>query len=236
MSKPIQVGSIPVSVIRAPQRKTIALTVERDGTLSVRAPSETSLESLEKLLKRKELWIHSALAKHQASRGTNGQKSFVTGEGLFYLGRHYRLRVVSSKNLPQKAAHLRLHHSRFLLTACAAAAARKHFVRWYSDAGGRWLSKHLPRLQARVGVSPKSTAVRDLGFRWGSCSEEGRLNFHWRTFMLPSRLIEYLVLHELCHIIVHNHSRNFWKEVRRVVPDYRSKEAWLSTNAANYNL
>jgi hypothetical protein len=235
MREPIQLGDISVSVVRAPQRKTIALTVERDGTLSVRAPSETSVESLKKLLKKKELWIHSALAKRQTSCGANAQKLFVTGEGFLYLGRHYRLRVVSSQSLPPKAALLRLHQSRFFLAAHAAADARKHFVRWYSDAGSRWLEKHISRLQNRVGVSAKSTAVRDLGYRWGSCTEEGRLNFHWRTFMLPPSIIEYLVLHELCHLIVHNHSKEFWKEVSRVAPDYQKKEAWLMNIAINYN-
>jgi hypothetical protein len=234
MSEMLQIGGIHVSVIRTPKRRTIGLTIERDGTISARAPSNLSLNSLLSLLKKKELWMHASLARRNRSNIEGCEKSFVTGEGFFYLGRHYRLRVLASSNDLLSAAPLRLLRSRFLLSAKAVPAARDCFVKWYSSAGIRWLTKNLPRLQNRVGVSPKSVLVRDLGFRWGSCSPEGRLNFHWRTFMLPSRAIEYLVLHELCHLIVHNHSKDFWNEVGRVAPDFLIKEAWLNANAAHY--
>lgn len=236
MSEVIQVGGIPVLIIRAPQRKTIGLTVERDGTISARAPTNLSADSLHTLLKKRELWMHASLAKRNGGNYESGEKSFVTGEGFCYLGRHYRLRVVSADGSDPLRPPLRLLQSRFVLISTATPKAKAHFVQWYTCAGKRWLTKNLHRLQNRVGVSPSSASVRDLGFRWGSCSKQGRLNFHWRTFMLPARSIEYLVLHELCHLLVHNHSPAFWREVGRVFQHYETQERWLASQGIQFSL
>lgn len=236
MNESIKVGEIQVSVVRAPGRKTLGLTVERDGSVTARAPSQLNSDSIAQLLKKRELWLHSKLAQRNLAGRGNGAKTFVTGEGFFYLGRHYRLRVLPQDNRPTKAAPLRLFQSRLLLSADAVPNARDHFIRWYVDAGKRWLEKHLAGIESRVGVSSTAHSVRDLGFRWASCSKSGQLNFHWRTFMLPARVVDYLVTHELCHLLFHDHSQKFWNEVSRVSPNYLTTEAWLKANAERYRI
>jgi predicted metal-dependent hydrolase len=76
----------------------------------------------------------------------------------------------------------------------------------------------------------------DLGYRWASCSKHGRLNFHWRAILLPPELVEYLVLHELCHLIEHNHTPRFWSLVSRADRDCEQKERWRRENGGRFNL
>jgi predicted metal-dependent hydrolase len=78
--------------------------------------------------------------------------------------------------------------------------------------------------------------VRELGYRWGSCGYKGDLYFHWQVAMLPRTMIEYLVVHELVHLIEPNHSNQFWDRVQRIVPDYIERKRWLAENGASYNL
>jgi predicted metal-dependent hydrolase len=86
----------------------------------------------------------------------------------------------------------------------------------------------------RIGVKPSAVSVLDLGYRWGSCSSNGKLNFHWRTVCLPSRIIEYVAVHELVHLHEANHGEAFWQRVRRAMPDYEERGKWLAEEGSGY--
>ncbi len=101
-------------------------------------------------------------------------------------------------------------------------------VRWYSERGQPWLQKRVERFQRRVGVAPNAVTVQDLGYRWGSCGKRGRLFFHWRTILLPPPVIEYVVVHELVHLLEAHHTPAFWARVERVMPDFAGRKQWLA--------
>ncbi|WP_414897536.1 M48 family metallopeptidase [Rhodovulum sp. YEN HP10] len=105
----------------------------------------------------------------------------------------------------------------------ACAAERGAFMAPFG-----YLNETVQRWKRIVGAEPgRFVQVMDLGYRWGSCSADGTLNFHWRVMQLPPRIIEYVVVHELVHIKVPNHSEKFWKMLGSVMPDYESRKAWL---------
>jgi len=85
-----------------------------------------------------------------------------------------------------------------------------------------------------LGKQPIGLEIRDLGFRWGSCGKSGSLNFHWATILLPPSIVEYVVVHELVHLIEPNHTPEFWTRLERVMPDYESRKKWLAENGAGY--
>jgi predicted metal-dependent hydrolase len=237
MSEVLTIGSVEVLLRRSDRRRTVGLTLERDGSIVATAPTDLPTGDVSTILRSREVWIHSALSRRGAIKAAAPKKEYVSGEGFHYLGRTYRLRVIrGSATDGQQLPELRLFQGRFYLHADHVPHGREWFIRWYTERMNDWLAEKMPHLQRRVGVEVNGTAVMDLGFRWGSCSHAGRLNFHWRVVLLPPPMISYLTLHELCHLVEHNHTEKFWALVRRVDHDFDKKEAWLRENGAGYSL
>ena len=90
--------------------------------------------------------------------------------------------------------------------------------------------------QDRMGVQPKAVRIIELKNRWASCSPGGNLNFHWKCMMAPPTVLDYIVVHELAHLIHPNHTKAFWNEVDKVMPDYRERKEWLRVNGAGMDL
>lgn len=236
MSERLSISSIEVQVRRSDRRQTIGLTVERDGSVVAAAPSSLALGEIERQLRSRELWLHSALTRRATLTPPTASKDYVSGEGFHYLGRAYRLCVLRTVAESDPGPELRFAQGKFQLRADCSHRGHECFVRWYSERAESWLADRMPRLQRRVGVDVRRVAVMDLGYRWASCSDTGRLNFHWRTILLPPEIIEYLVLHELCHLLEHNHTERFWSLVRRADRDFERKERWLKENGSRFDL
>ena len=90
--------------------------------------------------------------------------------------------------------------------------------------------------QAKMGVQPKAVRIIELKNRWASCSAKGNLNFHWKCMMAPPTVLDYIVAHELTHMIHPNHTEVFWNEMDKVMPDYRERKEWLRVNGAGMGL
>jgi predicted metal-dependent hydrolase len=234
MINEVSIGGIPVSIRRSEKRRNLGLIVERDGRVTASVPSAAKDSEILRLLQSRELWIHQALAKHGSRFPDQSTKNYVSGEGFHYLGRSYRLFIVKPSDSGNATPPLGFHQSRFFLRHDAKAGARDHFIKWYTEIGQRWLTDRLPPLARRVGVEVSGIRVKDLGFRWASCSKNGWLNFHWKTLQLPPAIITYLILHELCHLVEHNHSPSFWQRLRSVSPDHRKSERWLHENGSKF--
>jgi predicted metal-dependent hydrolase len=229
----ITFGDLSFELRHSAKRRTIGITVERDGQLILASPPEVPMETLEKVVRDKRLWIYSKLLKKESLNPPTAVKEYVSGEGFYYLGRNYRLKLVDGVN---RQPPLRLYQSRFELQRDAQARGREEFIRWYCDRLRPILDTQIVALVNRVGISPRSVQVRELGYRWGSCGHKGDLYFHWRVAMLPRTLIEYVVVHELMHLIEPHHTNPFWDRVERVVSDWCDRKQWLAQNGASYNL
>ena len=229
MSSTLTIDDLQFTLVRSAKRKTVGVTVERDGSLVLSAPADCPVERVEEIAREKQLWVYTKLAEKRLLFRPPPQKEYVSGETFHYLGRSYRLKLVAPS---EQSAPLRLIHGRFLLRQDAIPEARRHFVRWYAEHGQPWLSRRVELFASRIGVTPASVEVRDLGYRWGSCSASGGLNFHWRSVLLPPRIIEYVVAHELVHLLTPNHSAEFWMRLERAMPDYAARKEWLAEEGA----
>lgn len=216
-----EIDDLVFSVRRSERRKTVGITIERDGSLVLSAPSNLAQDELERIAATRRGWIYTKLAeREQFGPGPLG-KEFVAGESFPYLGRRYRLFWADEGDPP-----LRLAGDRFLLRKRDQGRAEELFRRFYIERGVEWLPRRITRLADRIGVAPVEPTVRDLGYRWGSCNAT-RLNFHWRTMQLSPRIIEYVIAHELVHLIEPHHEPAFWQRLERSMPDYRSRKDWL---------
>lgn len=181
-----------------------------------------------KLIEDKADWVREKLALHQQAQPSTS-KEFVSGEAFAYLGRNYRLKV----NTGEYAA-IKLLNGRLVATFPTGNTypymLRNALLSWYERMAKQKLTEKSKRYAAQTGVEPKSINIKDFKSRWGSCSSEGNIDFHWKIMMAPNRVVDYVVVHELCHLLEHNHSPKFWKHVERILPDYTKQKEWLKAN------
>jgi predicted metal-dependent hydrolase len=218
------------SIIRS-KRKTFSLEVSNDARLTVRAPYRATLDEIKNLINRKRCWILKTKQRVIEREQNNRPKMFREGEKFLFLGRTYPLYI-----LPGGRRSLVFRDNRFILSDQKTGGAKELFVEWY-------------RRQARITIEQKAQAyAQENGFqflkvritgaqkRWGSCNRTGNLNFSWRLVLAPEEIIDYVILHELSHLRHQNHSREFWKTVASLCPEYKKCRKWLKENGHRLSL
>ena len=220
------VGELCFELRRSARRRTLEITVDRGGELILSAPIGAREARLRDFVCRKRMWVYRQLARKEALMRPIPHKGFVDGEGFLYLGRSYRLRLVAGS--AKAAAPVRLERGRLLMPRPLAANGRTHLRRWYAERATPWLSKRVGDYADRMEVVPAGVHVQDLGYRWGSCGKGGRLYFHWKTILLPARIAEYVVVHEMAHLHEPHHTPAFWRRVARAMPDHEMRKTWLA--------
>lgn len=225
----LTLGDLRFEVRRSARRRTLELTVERDGSLVLSAPGDVPVARLERFAKQKRFWVYQKLAAKEALPPARPARQFVTGEGFPYLGRSHRLQLVARLEVPVKLAD-----GRFKMLRSEAARGRAALVRWYAAHAQPWLAERVQRHAGRVRVEPGSVSVQDLGFRWGSCGKGRQLHFHWQAILLPPRIIDYIVVHELAHLREPHHTPAFWRIVERAMPDWEQRRRWLAEHGGEF--
>jgi predicted metal-dependent hydrolase len=233
MTEMLSLEGLEFALTRSRRRRTIGIAIERDSELSITAPEETPVPDIETVVRKKLFWIFAKLAEKALLLQPALAKEYVSGEGFHYLGRSYRLLFTAEADVNGEA-RVRLVGGRFVLPRKAQPRAAELFNAWYAEHALLWLRRRVDLLAAQVGQRPKDIRVRDLANRWGSCSDEGVVNFHWRVIRLPPSLIEYVAAHELIHLLEPRHDAAFWTRLERVLPDYRQRKRALATTGSQY--
>ena len=218
----------------------MGISIERDGMIMVAAPHQARLYDIEKFVSEKRIWIYQKLAQKKTLNRERPKREFVNGQGFLYLGRSYRLKIIDGIEItsgrPLKTAPLRLWHGYFELVETEKANARNHFISWYRKQIKKQLIERIPRYDKRIGVTVKDIRISDLGHRWASCGRNGAINFNWRSVMAPVWVFDYILVHELVHLIERGHTDRFWNLISRVIPDYEEHVRWLNENGADLDL
>lgn len=212
-------------IIRS-KRKTLAIIVEADGKVTVRAPLKLSRERIEELVAQKSGWVQKrrqSLIKNSVRRETH---SYAAGELFEYLGNVYPLEIVD-----RLSPRLALENDRFRLSRSSLPAAPRVFEAWYRQAAHQHIVARIQVLSKQYGYSVESIRITAAKTRWGSCGANANLNFTWRLIMAPAAAVDYVIVHELVHLEIRNHSRQFWEKVRQYCPDYVQQRLWLKENA-----
>lgn len=221
---------VTVNEIIRTKRKTIALIVERDGRLIVRAPLRAKEESIRDFLKQKEKWVLRKQAEVKSFYPPFVPKEYVNGEGFRFLGQIYKLQIIEDK---QPKLYL---NGNFRLAQSALPRAEAVFEKWYRKQAHEVLTGRVHWYAAKHGFQYKQVKITSARTRWGSCNSARTLSFSWRLVMAPMPVIDYVVIHELVHLQVRNHSKKFWSRVGVIMPDYEQKIEWLEKNGHLLNL
>jgi predicted metal-dependent hydrolase len=168
-------------------------------------------------------------------REAESTKEFVSGEKFLLRGRRYRLKVLRSEDVTE--ASLIMKNGRFIATVpknLPESAYRKHlrplFVDYYQYRARQVINERIQHYLKYFDEQPSAIVVKDYKSKWGSCSGDNKLSFNWRIVMAKTSVIDYLVVHELCHMEHKNHSKEYWKAVQVILPDYEEKKKWLRVN------
>lgn len=231
-----RVRDIEYHLLPGSQRGTTDIVIERDGKIVVRPPAGFTPEQVDALVESKRIWIYRNLAEWKDLNTAAVAREWVNGETFLYLGGAYRLVLVNGQDKALLLKDGRFCLSRELIEQGGTDMARKAFEQFYTDKGQQRFAEHVAFYAPRVGVSVAGIKVKDMGYRWASCGKHGVLNFHWKCMMAPPRIIDYIVVHELCHFHHRNHSDAFWNEVDKVLPDWRERKEWLRKRGASLDI
>jgi hypothetical protein len=226
---------ISYEVVRS-RRSTADIVVERNGKIVVRAPAALPDERIEDIIEAKRYWIYKTLAEWRDLNATRVLREFRNGEGFLYLGRSYRLLLVATQEQPVDLKDGRFCLRRDVVDRGDVEAAQAAFRDYYVLRGQQRIAQRVNYYSPKAGVQPKGLDVRDLGYRWASCSARGKIAFHWKCMMAPPKIIDYIVVHELCHMHRGDHTAAFWNEVDKILPDYEERKEWLRKNGAGLDL
>lgn len=218
----VKVGDLDVQVRVSERRRHVRLTVERDAAVTALVPPGVDHAELVKIVKSRRRWLYGKLAERRELGEARPEREYVSGEGFPYLGRSHRLLIVDAAPSPVRLMHGRLELRRNALDDPAGA-----LITWYTRRGRAWLPGRLRPWAERMQAPHAELKVLPLGYRWGSCSRDGRLNIHWATMQLTPDLIDYVLAHEVAHLHEHDHGDRFWRRVERAMPDYPARRARL---------
>ena len=212
---------------RTARRKTVAISVGFDG-VRVLAPSDLDESRVIEIVRKKGPWVLRKQAGYRELGGVSIEREFVSGETYHYVGRAYRLRVIPDAEA--KLTRISARGSTLLapvppdmpsiITRSAVRSALRH---WYCDKAKKHFPERARMMAEALGVSRPTVSVVDQSKRWGSCDARGRIRLNWRLVMAPMPLIDYVIAHEACHILEHNHSLRFWRSLQTIMPDYEER-------------
>lgn len=204
-------------IIRS-RRRTISLVITKEPALVIRAPFRISEDYIRELVNRKMGWIQKKL--EEINKRPNVVKQYINGERFLFLGEEYclqytgnlkNIRILDKLYIPEKYTK----------------TARKKLIEWYKIQAKKVVIERTKILAEKFEFQPSSIRISGAMRRWGSCNSKRRLNFSWRLIMTPSEVIDYVIVHELVHLVHLNHSKAFWVKVKAILPDYKNHVKWL---------
>ncbi len=206
------------------KRKTLGLCVERDKSIVVYAPTGTEEEVIDDFVNRKRLWLFEKLHYSPKFTETPPATPFVSGKAIPYLGRNYKLEI-----LEEAFEGVRFNH-KFHIARVNLADAPKLIESWYKVKAQEKIIPAAERYARQLGVSYDTISISDLKYSWGTCSPKNKLNFNWKLIKAPTFVLNYVVIHELAHLLELNHTDDFWNIVKVQMPNYLEAKEWLREN------
>ncbi len=199
------------------RRRSVGLTITDTGDLVVHAPRGLSREAIHRVLAKNRAWVEGKQAKCREALEQ------VQAGRVYYLGVAYRVQV-----LPRSPAGLQWVGDVVRLEVeNSAADPWPQLLDWYQREAAALLAQRVHYFAARLGLTPPRLELRHWRRRWGECHVGGHLRFNWRLILLPPDIVDYVVVHELAHLLVPGHSPAFWRQVGKCLPDYAARRRWL---------
>ncbi len=240
MSETIAFDTFEVSVVRSKRRKTAVIKVDLEG-VSVRVPQSLATQRIQELILEKMPWVEKKLEEAEQKRTDLANQAEVRatlgqGSEILVQGKRLALLLLDKARMSVEVQGERLEVSGPSDVLNDPEELRALIEQWLYSRAVDELSYCVNVFKQKVGVSPKELQIKNYRARWGSCKPDGSIQLNWRLIHAPMHIMDYVVVHELCHLREMNHSKQFWSEVERIDPLYRMKRQWLKDNGYRLTL
>ncbi|PLS05637.1 M48 family metallopeptidase [Neobacillus cucumis] len=214
--------------IKYKNRTSLGMTIDSYGNLEIQAPKGTSDERVLQLLEEKWDLIQEKIKEMKDRQHGPQKKVYEPGEGFLYLGTTYPIQITENKNMEQDYVVFEEAKLQIYVRHLEDEKVRQALKRFYYQQCKALVEKSISSFQRHFKTKPRSIRITDSKTTWGTCDSRQQLTFNWRLAMAPHEVVDYVVVHEMCHMVHLNHDRSFWRLVGKIMPDYKEKENWLA--------
>lgn len=223
--------NIPINFeIEYKKRKTFAIEIVPPNKIKVKSPRGISKSKIEELVHSKANWIIKKLEEFKDIEHMQIERRFVDGEIFMYLGKEYILKITQDKNLKKAEVSICNEFIHVKTPKIEIEIIKKIMIEWYKIECDKKIRERIEVYGQKLGEMPRIIKVKEQKRRWGTCTSRRDVLFNWKCIMAPIDVIDYIVVHELCHLVHMNHSANFWSLVKSNFPHYEEKKQWLRKN------
>lgn len=213
------------------KRKTIGIYIDLYGHVEVRVPKDTSEEKVLQLLETKWEWIQSKVK--ESKERTNGikEKIYDHGETFLYLGNSFPIQIFEDETIAQDYVEFTQNILQIHVKQQEDDRIKQALKRFYYQQCKSLVESRIRFYQSEFKSKPRSIRISDNKSTWGTCDSKLQLTFNWKLAMAPLEVIDYVVVHEMCHMVHLNHERSFWRLVGKILPDYEQRKNWLAISS-----
>lgn len=217
-------------------RKTMTIEVEPSGEVNVISPINATEEVILKKVKSKAKWIVQKQYEVKNINVNKIRREAVNGESYLYLGRAYSLQLIYDENAEN--INVRLMRGKFIITTYTNEQDKIKLAleNWYRDKALKKIKERVKYYESYFRGKVTDVRVKEQKKRWASCTKNNELLFNWRCVMSPSNILDYIVVHEMCHMQYKSHSKEFWDSVCSILNDYEYRREWLKNNGIKMDL
>ena len=209
------------------KRKTLGIKVSQQGEVIVLAPYQVNIKTIENILAKRKDWIVEA---------KNSIKRYVSGDSFLFLGEEYVINLIETQDNNKS---IEFNGSKFNVFINEESVnnlnnkIKELLYSKYKEDFLKMINYRMSSLAQIIGVKPNEVSVRYQKTIWGSCSYDDNISINFKLALAPLEVVDYILIHELCHILHKNHSKEFWMSVQTIMPNYKEKRKWLKANSCN---
>jgi predicted metal-dependent hydrolase len=216
--------------IKYKNRTSFGITIDGYGMVEVQAPKGTPDESVIRLLEENWNVLQEKIKEMNDRLQGPQEKVYEPGESFLYLGKTYPIEILHDTTIEQDYVLFEKEKLSIFVHVHEDEKIKQALRRFYYQQCKALVEKSISQYQSHFKLKPRDIRISDSQTTWGTCDTRQRLTFNWRLAMAPGEVIDYVVVHEMCHMIHMNHDRSFWRLVGKIMPDYKEKEIWLASS------
>lgn len=216
--------NMEIQIIKS-SRRSFSIEIDLDGKILLRAPQKASQKEIQQLINEKSSWIEKKITEVRQKKKSKVTKKYLDGEMFDLLGKSYILKIVENYEFA-----LSYSSNELIMNKEAVKHGKILIENWYRNQAKHYITRRAFELSKNLKIPINKVSINGAKTRWGSCSIRKNLNFSWRLVIAPKQVVDYVIVHEIAHIIEMNHSERFWGIVKSILPNYLIYRTWLKEN------